>query len=48
MVEPAVLQILPNTQKKDSSDNTIEAIKSRRSQELIIGLCGAIGSGLII
>lgn len=48
MVEPApVLQILPNTLKKDSSsDNTIEAIKSRRSQELIIGLCGAIGSGL--
>lgn len=33
------------TKTSSSSQNAIEAVKSRRSQELIIGICGAIGAG---
>lgn len=34
------------TTSKSSSDDTILTIQNRRSQELIIGLCGAVGSGI--
>lgn len=34
------------TSTNSSSEDTIKTIQSRRSQELIIGLCGAVGSGV--
>lgn len=49
MVEPAVSipRIHPDLSvKKGTSDNPIDQIRNRRSQELVIGLCGAIGSGI--
>jgi deoxycytidylate deaminase len=46
MAESAKKIIAPiNTSHKNFSDS-ISDIKGRRSQELIIGLCGAIGSGI--
>lgn len=43
----SISQISPDSSNKTHiSDNTIDLIKKRRSQELVIGLCGAIGSGV--
>ncbi|MCA7001167.1 anti-phage dCTP deaminase [Dickeya solani] len=38
--------IIPVRQEKSNSTNSISDIKGRRSQELVVGLCGAIGSGI--
>lgn len=50
MAEPAEVIIISNANDSDvyEQDNRRidEKIKDRRSQELIIGLCGAIGSGV--
>lgn len=52
MAEPAKANITPlesNTSSQLSNENTsdtITQIKNRRSNELVIGLCGAIGSGV--
>jgi deoxycytidylate deaminase len=48
MAEPAVkiaTQILSKTSSK-SKDDPLNLIRERRSQELVIGLCGAVGSGV--
>ena len=34
------------TSQKNQFDNSLEAIRSRHSQELIVGLCGAVGAGV--
>lgn len=39
-------QIIPIQWEENSKTDSINDIKGRRSQELIIGLCGAIGSGI--
>ncbi len=48
MAEPAVniSQLAPLNTSKENSESPINSIKNRRSQELIIGLCGAIGSDI--
>ncbi|MBF4374960.1 anti-phage dCTP deaminase [Vibrio anguillarum] len=41
------LESVPNTSNSDNSNTDIQdTIQERRSRELIIGLCGAIGSGV--
>lgn len=37
---------LPSNKTKKSSDDSLNLIRERRSQELVIGLCGAVGSGV--
>jgi deoxycytidylate deaminase len=51
MAEPAsnITSLPSSTSSHTSSDNStdpLKIIKDRRSQELVIGLCGAIGSGV--
>lgn len=49
MAADAVKKITPSinpTSKSSFSNNTTEIIKTRRSRELVIGLCGAVGSGI--
>jgi deoxycytidylate deaminase len=50
MAEPATnITSLPSSSTSTSSNtntDSLNVIKSRRSQELVIGLCGAIGSGV--
>ncbi|MFM2479031.1 deoxycytidylate deaminase [Celerinatantimonas sp. MCCC 1A17872] len=36
----------PSSAANSSYKNSLEAIRSRHSQELVIGLCGAVGSGV--
>ncbi|CAM4263677.1 anti-phage dCTP deaminase [Vibrio agarivorans] len=37
---------LSNSASENQYSNSLEAIRSRHSQELIIGLCGAVGAGI--
>ncbi|WP_426359375.1 anti-phage dCTP deaminase [Pseudocolwellia sp. HL-MZ19] len=48
MAEPAenITQLPIENTSLSTSDNPLNKIKQRRSQELIIGLCGAVGSGV--
>lgn len=48
MAEPAenITQLPVDNTSPSTSDNPLNKIKQRRSQELIIGLCGAVGSGV--
>ena len=39
-------QLAQNDSSIEKFDNSLEAIRSRHSQELVIGLCGAIGAGV--
>ena len=48
MAEPAenITQLPVENTSSKTSENPLTKIKQRRSQELIIGLCGAVGSGV--
>ena len=47
MAEPAKKIIsLPASNQSFGNNNSIDDIRERRSQELVIGLCGASGSGV--
>lgn len=48
MAEPAenITQLPVENTSSSTSENPLTKIKQRRSQELIIGLCGAVGSGV--